>query len=262
MNVQRQQSPSASPCCCDTSNATYTVAQHASFANTTPIPPLVADMRVRKSISDSCLQRGLPASYNNMNTNYMLISRSGGRTVKDIIRTINERSDQKLGGGSSSTAAAVVVVDPPTDEINILAHFAPDAYYRVVISGKQGLHAITRAMCAFPHCRELQECACLALGNLCTQNNNLVVADQAGAVQAVIAAMRSHPSSVAVQSAACEALRNMSSLILAYSSTASSPIASELMTALSQTSSLFLFPVHREMADALMHLIQQTINRM
>eukprot|EP00977_Amphora_coffeiformis_P003865 scaffold768_cov166-Amphora_coffeaeformis.AAC.23 len=249
--MQRQQG-SSSPTS-DMSNATFTVAQHASFANTAPIPPLVADMRVRKSISDSCLQRGLPASYHNMNMNYMLISRSGGRTVKEIIRTINERSDQHLGGTS---------VEPPTDEINILAHFAPDAYYRVVISGKQGLQAITRAMCAFPNCRELQECGCLTLGNLCTQNNNLVVADQAGAVQAVIAAMRSHPCSVAVQSAACEALRNMSSLILAYSHAATSPIASELMTALSKTSSVCLFPVHREIADALMQLIQQAVNRM
>ena len=254
MNIQRQQS--SSPPTCDMSNATFTIAQHASFANTAPIPPLVADMKVRKSISDSCLQRGLPASYHNMNMNYMLISRSGGRTVKEIINTINERSDQKLGGSSSSA------VDPPTDEINILAHFAPDAYYRVVISGKQGLQAITRAMCAFTHCRELQECGCLALGNLCTQNNNLVVADQAGAVQAVIAAMRSHPCSVAVQSAACEALRNMSSLILAYSHTHTSPIGSELMTALSKTSSVYLFPVHREMADALMQLIRQGAHRM
>lgn len=251
MNIQR--GGSSPPPSCDMSNATFTVAQHVSFANVAPIEPLMADMKVRKCISDSCLQRGLPSSYHNKNMNYMLISRSGGSTVKEIIRTINERSERQMMGGTP--------VDPPTDEINILAHFAPDAYYRVVISGKQGLQAITRAMCAFPSCRQLQECACLALGNLCTQNNNLVLADQAGAVQAVIAAMRAHPSSVAVQSAACEALRNMSSLILAYSNTPSSPIASELMTALGQTSSIYLFPVHRQIADALIQLIQQAGNR-
>ena len=181
----------------------------------------------------------------------MLFSRSGGSTIKEIIRTINDRCDQVHAG---------VTVDPPRDEITILAHFAPDAFYRVVISGKQGLQAITRAMVAFPNCRELQECGCLALGNLCTQNNNLVIADQAGAVQTTISAMRLHPASVAVQSAACEALRNMSGLVLAYAKCPTSPIAKELVTVLSQTSQMYLLPTHRQIADTLLKLVQQATN--
>ena len=155
-----------------------------------------------------------------------------------------------------------VAVEPPKDEINILAHFAADAFYRVVISGKQGLQAITRAMLTFPSSRELQECGCLALGNLCTQNNNLIVADQSGAVQAVITAMRMYPTSVAVQSAACEALRNMSGLILAYAKSSASPIASDLLSVLSETSKMYLLPSHRQIADTLVALIQQATQRL
>jgi hypothetical protein len=225
------------------------VAMHASFQQSAPIQPLAADLKVRKSISDSCMQRGLQASYNSKNVSYMLMSRSGGSTVKEMIRTINERCEQAEAG------AAVL---PPKDEISILAHFAPDAFYRVVISGKQGLSAITRAMRAFSACRDLQECACLALGNLCTLGNNLVVAEQAGAVPAIITAMRQHSSSVAVQSAACDALRNMSGLILAYASTSqTAPIANELKEVLSHTSSMYLLPAHRQIADALSNLLRQ-----
>ena len=43
----------------------------------------------------------------------------------------------------------------------------------------------------------------------------MTVANAAG-VQQVIAAMQKHPQSVAVQSAACDALRNMSGLILEH----------------------------------------------
>lgn len=166
-----------------------------------------------------------------------------------MIATINERSEQMQAG--------VAGVEPPTAEVSILAHFAPDAYYRVVISGKQGLQAITRAMLVFQNCRELQECACLALGNLCTQNNNMAVAEQAGAVPAIIAAMRAHSSSVAVQSAACDALRNLSAVVLASAKNPSSPIASELTSALAQTSTMYLLPSHRQIADALLNLLQQ-----
>lgn len=158
---------------------------------------------------------------------------------------------------------AGVAVDPPTAEITILAHFAPDAFYRVVISGKQGLQAITRAMFLFPNCRDLQECACLALGNLCTQNNNLVVAEQAGAVPAIIAAMRAHLSSVAVQSAACDALRNLSALVLAnVTKNPASPVASELMTVLRHASSMCLLPSHRQIADTLLNRLRQATNTM
>lgn len=219
------------------------VPQAASLnALSSPMQPLAADMRVRKSISDSCLQRGLPVSYHNVNMNFLLMNRSGSRTIKQIIATINESCDQ--------------MQQPPLQEINILAHFAPDSFYRIVISGKQGLEAILRAMQTFPNCRDLQECGCLALGNLCIQNNNLVIADQAGAVPTIIAAMRLHPTSVAVQSAACEALRNMSPLLLVYAKTQTS-LPGELMTALSNTSTLNLLPLHRQIADALLQLVGQ-----
>jgi hypothetical protein len=57
----------------------------------------------------------------------------------------------------------------------------------------------------------------LALGNLCNESpGNLMTVANAAGVQQVIAAMQKHPQSVAVQSAACDALRNMSGLILEH----------------------------------------------
>ena len=73
--------------------------------------------------------------------------------------------------------------------------------------------------------------------------------------------MRLHPTSVAVQSAACEALRNMSGLILAYAKTPTSPIAAELVTVLSQTTNMYLLPSHRQIADTLLKLVQQAVHR-
>ena len=136
----------------------------------------------------------------------------------------------------------------PIQEFSILAQWAADSYYRVVISANNGFSTIVRAMKTFPQDRGLQECCCLTLSNLCL-SGNLEKAEQAGSVSAVIQAMKNHSSSVAVQSAACDALRNMSGLLEQQA------CAQELLDVLSQAKKLKLYPKHRVTADELYSMI-------
>jgi hypothetical protein len=48
--------------------------------------------------------------------------------------------------------------------------------YGIVITGKQGIPANGRAMQTFPNHHGLQECCCLALGNLCNGNDGSLIA--------------------------------------------------------------------------------------
>ena len=88
--------PRSSPSLSSTQNAYMIMQQDCGSSNKTfpcgqnlPVP-LTADLAARRSISDSSLQRGCPSTYNHKNTAFMLISRSGGSTVKQIITTITQ----------------------------------------------------------------------------------------------------------------------------------------------------------------------------
>lgn len=145
---------------------------------------------------------------------YMMMNRSGGGTVREIIAEIVSRCEQQE---QEQVAPAQGAIQAPDSECCILAQWASNSYYSVVIANRQDLPAILRAMQCFPADRGLQECCCLALGNLCNESpGNLMTVANAAGVQQVIAAMQKHPQSVAVQSAACDALRNMSGLILEH----------------------------------------------
>jgi|UPI000581A75C hypothetical protein len=219
---------------------------HTSLSDN--LQPTPADINSRRSISDSVLSRGQVLNYNNKNTVYMMMNRSGGSTVKSIIETIQAKCDEHDQGSSNSS--------PPEEECCVLAQWAVDAYYRVVIAGKQGIPALVRAMNVFAGYRGLQGCCCLALGNLCMQSGgNLIAVEAAGGVAAIVAAMRNHSSSVAVQSAACDALRNMSNLLLAHAATPSSSIGSELIQVLSHAKEMYLLPSHHSIAENLLSAI-------
>jgi hypothetical protein len=110
---------------------------------------------------------------------------------------------------------------PPNEECYVVAHFSLDSYYHLVIMGCDGIPALMGAMRAFWYDRDLQECCCIAMKNLlCSPCCGSVAppfnAILDGGVAAVIAAMKNHPQSVAVQSTACDALRSMGSLLLQH----------------------------------------------
>jgi hypothetical protein len=224
------------------------IPQHRSYA-ASPLTPGAADLNVRRSISDSVLSRGLVTNYNNKNTFSMMVSRSGGGAVRQIIADIERRCDEQTASPNSQ-------VQPPESECCILAQWGSDSYYSIVITGKQGIPAIVRAMQTFPNHQGLQECCCLALGNLCNGNDgSLIAVEKAGAVRQIVNAMRNHPQSVAVQSAACDALRNMSGLILAHANTGTSTILPELIVVLSHCREMYLQPLHKNIAEVLLQTL-------
>lgn len=236
-------------------NFTFTMSQPQSLSlsrlDNTVLQPQAADLNARRSISDSVLQRGLIRNYNNQNTIFMLATRSGGRAVRKMISDIEARCDLKMKASPDSQIA------PPEEECCILAQWASDSYYGIVIAGKNGIPAIVRAMKVFSGHRGMQECGCLALGNLCCSSAvNLIHTENAGGVGQIINAMRNHPNSVAVQSAACDALRNMSSLILAHAQSETSAVASELIEVLSNCKQMILRPSQSRIADSLLTTLQ------
>lgn len=229
------------------SNASFATPRRWSMAEMTPG---AAVSNVRRSISDSVIgvRAGGPVTnYNNKNTFSMMVSRSGAGTVKQIIADINQRCDEQI------SSLVDHQVQPPESECCILAQWGSDSYYSIVITGKQGIPALVRAMQTFSNDPGIQECCCLALGNLCNGSYcSLVAVENAGGVRQIVDAMRNHPQSVAVQSAACDALRNTSSLILAHAQTGVSPIVPDLIAALSHCKEMYLRPVHNDTAEVLL----------
>jgi hypothetical protein len=224
--------------------------QHQSF--TAPLTPGAADLSARRSISDSVLSGGLVTSYNQKNTFSMMVSRSGGGAVRQIIADIERRCDEQMSSPADHQ------VQPPESECCILAQWGSDSYYSIVIAGKQGIPAIVRAMRTFPNHHGIQECCCLALGNLCNGSyGSLIAVENAGGIRQIVDAMRNHPQSVAVQSAACDALRNTSGLIMAHAQTGSSPLVQELIVVLSHCKEMYLRPVHKNIAEV---LLQSLVN--
>jgi len=246
----------------------------------------------QRSISDSVLSRGRTYNFGSVNTVNMMVNRSGGSAVKKMIETIQLRCMEKETKDSvtqedqmDTETNHLTDVEAPEEECAVLAQCAVDSYYKVVIAGRGGIPAIVRAMACFPFHRGLVECCCLALSNLCGgSGNNVHLIDSAGGVTQVIAAMRNHPQSVAIQSAACDALRNMSDLILQQAAISATPTAppedssmrledidnnladpvalndqvDQLVSVLSHAKDMYLLPSHRSTASALLEAIVAT----
>ena len=231
-------------------------ALHSSFQQELPLSPTVADIHARRSISDSVLRPGQSRNtlqYNNQNTQFMMVARSGGSTVKLMLQEIRAACDAREQASSSSAVA------PPDRECCILAQWAADSYYRIVIAGNNGIPLIVRAMALFASHRGLQECGCLALGNLCSDSGgNLSAVQEAGGLAHIVRAMKQHSQSVAVQSAACDALRNMCALLVAHRcarKTDEECFTDDLMTALSHAKEMHLLPKHRRLASELLAIV-------
>jgi hypothetical protein len=210
-----------------------------------------ADLNVRRNISDSVLSGGPVTNIyhdgQNKNTSFMMVSRSGGGAVREIIADIKRRCDEQVASPGNSQ------VQPPESECCVLAQWGSDSYYSIVIAGKQGISAIVRAMQTFPNYPGLQESCCLALGNISKGNHgSLIAVGNAGGVKHIVDAMRNHPQSVAVQSAALDALRNTSGLIAQAGTTTSVP---ELIAVLSHCREMHLRPDHKKIADVLLQYL-------
>lgn len=132
-----------------------------------------------------------------------IAQRSCSKTVK--------RTLLQLQAACSDTANTYMQPSPET-ECAMLAQWATDAYYRVVISKYQGIPTICRAMRCFPQSSDIQVSCCTCLELLAASQQHTI--HEAEGVALVIAAMKNHPQSIQVHSAACQALRDMSLSIM------------------------------------------------
>jgi hypothetical protein len=233
-------------------------ALHSSFNEdvVSALSTSVADMRARRSISDSVLCRSTSTQYNNQNTVFMMVSRSGGSTVKVLLAALRTSCDANDRGEDP--------VVPPEKECCILAQWAEDTYYSIVIAGNNGIPLIVRTMASFSSHRGLQECCCLALGNLCSAGGgNLKAVEEAGAIPKIILAMKTHSQSIAVQSAACDALRNMFGLVMMQTqqNPGDSTLADDLISTLSHAKDMHLLPKHRTLASDLLAIVLKICTR-
>ena len=234
-------------------------ALHASFqqGSSLPLSPSVADIHARRSISDSVLRPGQSRNthqYNNQNTQFMMMARSGGSTVKLMLKVIRAACDAQEASSPTATTAVVA----PERECCILAQWAADSYYRIVIAGNNGIPLIVRAMALFASHRGLQECCCLALGNLCSESGgNLSAVQEAGGLAHIVRAMKQHSRSVAVQSAACDALRNMCGLVAQHHCTCDEEcfLTNDLVAALTHAKEMHMLPKHRRLASDLLAIV-------
>jgi hypothetical protein len=261
---------------------------NGSTSSMSSMTPSMIDFSARRSMSDSVVSRCSDSTinYDNKNTLFMMINRSGSSTAKKIIAAINERCDQLDATLSTFSVQVHQPVSPPEKETFILARWAVDSYYRKVITSNDGIRAIIRAMQTFPYSRGLQECCCICLANVCysdqqqqqhqvsslsmlsastsqirnvniiSQNkvdNNLDsrsfhnvskanksdtnsclcpaslrCIDECNGVRYVVTAMKNFPKSIAIQSAGCDALRNMHDLIVRQEKPCSKERLSEL----------------------------------
>jgi hypothetical protein len=223
--------------------------------------PTPADLSLRRFIRDSLFsqsQGSISNTYEDKNISYMLMSRSGGATVKRIVRTIQERCHAQELSIRSSDEDVRSAVSPPTDEMFILARWAVDSYYKVVIARQSGVTAILEAMRVFPWCQGLQECCCLAMANLCFDSDrNLAVMDNAGGFRQIVDTMKNHRTSIAVQSAACDALRNILCMVLQTSSYFDkSKMRGDLIGALLHAQDMRLHPTYLKNVDALLTFLR------
>jgi hypothetical protein len=128
--------------------------------------------------------------------------RSNASAVKSVIAELQNVCETCSSSGTS---------EPPLQICSMLAQWASvDVYYKVVIAKYNGIQSTVRAMEAFPLCADLQATCCTILANL--SNKSLIVTE--GGVDAIRKAMQRHPSSIIVQSAALEALRPLTPLLV------------------------------------------------
>jgi hypothetical protein len=132
-----------------------------------------------------------------------MVQRSNSKAVKAALEHIQQVCQSQQDGSTTSSFPP----SPPQAHLRMLAQWATDEYYKVVICKYNGISTIVQAMLFFPLEQNIQADGSTALGLLVQGNASLQ--DGNGAAGAVAAATRNHPASISVQSAARTALRQM-----------------------------------------------------
>jgi hypothetical protein len=136
----------------------------------------------------------------------------------------------------------------------MLAQWATDAYYKVVISKYHGISLLCQAMKVFPGDANLQVSCCTGLAQLASSHQDAI--QTAGGVSLIINAMRNHPQSIQVQSAACESLRNMSVSIL--NQVQQAPKQTDLIQLLERAKTMYITPQGRNCATHLLMILNDS----
>ena len=176
--------------------------------------------------------------------------RSNGASVKAVIAELQKHCEAATEG-SSNYVSAEGPAHVPLEECGMLALWAVDAYYKVLISKYGGIEATVTAMKTFPEDAELQAYCCTTLKHM----SNKVSVQQAGGVHALGMAMKCHPKSIHVQSEACEALKSQDALL----SQEPTHILEELLLLVSHAKEMYLTQAGRTSAEFLSDYIVVTL---
>ena len=135
--------------------------------------------------------------------------RSSARAVKNLLAkvgTICREHQQSLDRDSA--------VPPPMEAYSILANWAKDSYYVVVMIKNESIPITVSAMHAFSSHPEFLVVCCEMLKSFCEQGEcyQKTVKTSGGGVGVMLDNIRNHPGSSTVQYAAREALQSLTSL--------------------------------------------------
>jgi hypothetical protein len=137
----------------------------------------------------------------------MISQRSQSQEVKKIIKSLIQRCE--------AIEESIKLSQIPLEDCMMLANLTNDAFYRVIVFSEQGVSVLVKTMQRFKYHAGLQEACCISLGNLCmSKTMSINVIEEENVVKQIVMAMKIHPNSFALQSAAHSALRLVSDLLV------------------------------------------------
>jgi hypothetical protein len=164
--------------------------------------------RRNKSLQNLTLDYDDFSCPNPMRFDVKTAQRSSARAVKDLLAKVDTicREQHQQRPEKDST----VLPPPPMEELSILANWAKDSYYVVVMIKNECIPITVSAMHAFsPHPEFLVVC-CQMLKSFCEQGECYQNAVKtSGSVDVMLGTLRNHPGSSIVQYAVCEALESL-----------------------------------------------------
>eukprot|EP00548_Thalassiothrix_antarctica_P008633 CAMPEP_0194153002 /NCGR_PEP_ID=MMETSP0152-20130528/54916_1 /TAXON_ID=1049557 /ORGANISM="Thalassiothrix antarctica, Strain L6-D1" /LENGTH=264 /DNA_ID=CAMNT_0038858007 /DNA_START=37 /DNA_END=831 /DNA_ORIENTATION=+ len=140
----------------------------------------------------------------------LMAQRSNATGVRKIVQSLDEKCDK-----ASAKPNEIPPADDPYPYCALIMHIADDAYYRVVLGSANCISILIKAMSLFPQHVTLQETCCCALGKLCEGNgSNQRAVVNANGVEQIVNSMKQHSGNIAVQSAACDTLKQMKTMLI------------------------------------------------
>lgn len=182
----------------------------------------------------------------------LMAQRSNASGVRNLVTVLERKCKQAKPSGKAMSPEY-----DPFSECATLTYIADDAYYRVVLGSANCVSALIKAMKLFPLHTILQEACCTALGKLCIgSGSNITDVKNEDGVQQIVSAMRTHSSSIAVQSAACAALRRMSPLLTEPSLKPDDKVMDDVITSLKTAKGMYITPVSKAQAEELLSALK------